>query len=395
MAVIVSVAEPMLAIRQGVVASSEGTITGTTGTWNAPGSAGVPFAGAMTDINAVNGDVSGIDAGDTLRLATAIENTGGGGAFDVSTSVTLPAGLQFAGGSLAASELSVYPGRRHATAGRRRLQRVRQRRLRSSTPATSRRCCRAAAGTAADTSGANLVVITYDTTVGASIPAASTLQTTATLTRYASVNNGTDFTPTDLTDTASEQVASPTVSVQYAGGSLDNADSSARAHDGQRSGHRRKHAIRHRRDAAGRQHAEPAPRRSDSGGPASRHEFQRRPRLSDHHDDGGQRRARREFQRHASASRASRRCRAQLGGDGAGARWTFTASNATADNVTGNNSFVIRVQLVASDVIGNQAGVTLANPGRIVFSDPDADTPNGTAPRWTARSRKAARRRPS
>ncbi|CDY78958.1 T1SS secreted agglutinin RTX [Caballeronia glathei] len=54
-------------------------------------------------------------------------------------------------------------------------------------------------------------------------------------------------------------------------------------------------------------------------------------------------------------------------------------SNATADNVTGNNTFVIRVQLVASDVIANQAGVTLANPGQLVFSDPDGDTPNSAA----------------
>ena len=68
-----------------------------------------------------------------------------------------------------------------------------------------------------------------------------------------------------------------------------------------------------------------------------------------------------------------------LGGDGVGGQWTFSVSRATADNNAGNNSFVIRVQLVASDVAGNQAGVTLPNSGQLVFSDPDGDTPNGTA----------------
>ena len=377
-AVIVSVAEPTLAIRQGVVASSEGTITGTTGTWNPPGSAGVPFAGAITDINAVNGDVSGIDAGDTLRLATAIENTGGGGAFDVSTSVTLPAGLQFAGGSLAASGLSVFRGDGtqllagvdYSVSGN-VITFLDAGNVATLLPGRS--------GTAADTSGANLVVIAYDTTVGASIPAASTLQTTATLTRYASVNNGTDFTPTDLTDTAREQVASPTVSVQYAGGSLDNADSSAAHTTGSDLviGESMQYDIVVTLPEGSTQNL-----RLDDLIPAGL-------RLDTSFNGGlgyqvitttaGSAALGANF--NGSVSVASLAALSgTLGGDGAGARWTFTASNATADNVTGNNSFVIRVQLVASDVIGNQAGVTLANPGRIVFSDPDADTPNGTAP---------------
>ncbi|WP_235007734.1 VCBS domain-containing protein [Caballeronia humi] len=365
-AVIASVAEPVLALRQGVVASSEGTITGTTGTWSAPGTTGVPFAGTVTDIGAVNGDVSGIDAGDTLRLATAIENTGGGGAFDVATGVTLPLGLQFAGGSLGAANLSVYRGDGtqlvagvdYSVSGNVVTF------LDAGNVAT---LLPGRTGTAADTSGANLVVITYDTIVGATIPAASTLQTTATLSNYASVNNGTDFTPIDITDTANEQVASPTLSVQYAGGSLDNGDSSAAHTTGSDLviGESMQYDIVVTLPEGSTQNL-----RLDDLIPTGLQ--------LDTSFNGGQ-----GFQLITTAAGS-----AALGADFngtvgvaslVGGRWTFNASSATADNVAGNNTFAIRVQLVASDVASNQAGVTLANSGQLVFSDPDADTPNGAA----------------
>ncbi|MCP5853785.1 hypothetical protein NL323_28040, partial [Klebsiella pneumoniae] len=66
-AVIASVAEPVLDIKHGVVASSNGTVTGTTGSWAAPGTSGVPFSGSVTSLAAVDGNVSGIDGADTLR----------------------------------------------------------------------------------------------------------------------------------------------------------------------------------------------------------------------------------------------------------------------------------------------------------------------------------------
>ena len=233
-ATIVSVAEPVLAIQQGVVSASEGTVTGTTGTWSAPGSSGAPFSGAVTDLSAVNGNVTGIDGSDTLRLATAIENTGGGGAFDVSTSVTLPAGLQFVGGSLTAADLNLYrgdgtllvEGTDYSVSGN-TITFLDHGNVATLLPGRT--------GTTANTSGSNIVVITYDVTVNAAIPAASSLLTTATLTRYASVEGGTDFTPADLTDTATEQVASPTLSVQYAGGTLTDGDSSSSSTDRQQT----------------------------------------------------------------------------------------------------------------------------------------------------------------
>ncbi|CAG4916733.1 VCBS domain-containing protein [Paraburkholderia saeva] len=375
-AVIVSVAEPTLAIKQGVVSASEGTITGTTGTWSAPGSAGAPFTGSVTDLNSVNGDITGVDAGDTLRLATAIENTGGGGAFDVSTSVTLPAGLQFVGGSLDAANLKIYRGDGtqlvegvdYSVSGS-TVTFLDAGNVASLLPGRS--------GTTADTNGSNIVVITYDVTVNAGISAASTLQATATLSNYASVDNGTDFTPTDLTDTADEQVSSPSIAVDYAGGTLDNGDSSASHTTGSDLviGESMQYDIVVTLPEGSTQNL----RIDDLIPPGMR--------LDTSFNGGlgyqvittaaGSAALGADFNGTVTVGSLSA-LSGTLGTDGAGARWTFTVANVTADNITGNNTFVIRVQLVADNVASNQAGVTLSNPGQLVFSDPDGDTPNGT-----------------
>ena len=51
-AVIASIAEPVLDIKHGVVSSSNGSVTGTSGNWTAPGTGGKPFSGNVTDLMA-------------------------------------------------------------------------------------------------------------------------------------------------------------------------------------------------------------------------------------------------------------------------------------------------------------------------------------------------------
>ncbi|WP_106853534.1 VCBS domain-containing protein [Caballeronia novacaledonica] len=374
-AVVASVAEPVLDIRQGVVSSSEGAVTGTTGTWNAPGSAGVPFTGTVTSVAAVDGNVSGIDGGDTVRLATAIKNTGGGGAYDVATTVTLPGGLQFVGGSLAAADLAIYRGDgTQLVAGV--DYSVSGNTITFLDAGNAATLIAGRSGTAADLAGSNVVVITYDAAAIGSIAAGSTLQTNAALTHYASVEGGTDFTPTDLVDTASAQVTAPTVSVQYGGGTLDDADSSASHTSGSDLviGENMTYDI-----VVTLPEGTTRNLRIDDLIPAGL-------RLDTSFNGGlgyqiittaaGSAALGANF--NGTVSVASLAALAgQLGADGAGARWTFAASSAVADNIAGNDAFVIRVHLVASDTASNQAGVTLANPGRLVYSDPDGDTPNG------------------
>ncbi|AGI24460.1 outer membrane adhesin like protein [Pseudomonas sp. ATCC 13867] len=378
-AVVQSIAEPVLNIKHGVVSSYNGTVTGTTGTWNKPGTSGVPFGGRVTDLSAIDGNITGIDGGDMLRLATAIENTGGGGAFDVVTSITLPPDLTFVGGSLAAANLQIYRG--DGTLLRANVDySVSGNRITFLDAGFVASLLPGRAGTTADTSGQNVVVITYDVVANNAIAAGRTLQSTAILSNYASIDNGTDFTPTDLSDIANQQVAAPEVRKVFAGGSLSEGDSSASHTTGNNlvvgesmlydivvtlpEGTTRNLSIDDlipaglRLDTSfngglGYQLIITA---SGSGGSLSR-DFLGNIVISGMSGVGG-----------------------TLGADGVDARFVFSASTAGVDNETGNSSFVIRVQLVASNVMGNQATRSLQNDARLAYQDPDGDTPNGTTP---------------
>ncbi|MGJ7517370.1 VCBS domain-containing protein [Pseudomonas baetica] len=372
---IVSVAEPVLAIKHGVVSGTNGTVSNTTGSWNPPGSTGVPFNGSVTDLAAVDGNITGIDGGDTLRMVTAIENTGGGGAFDVSTSITLPTGLSFVGGSLAAANLQIFRGDGTALVLSIDYS-VSGNQITFLDAGGQATLLAGRSGTAADTSGANVVVISYDVVVSSTIEASRSLQSTATLSNYASVDGGSDFTPTDLTDLSSQQVAAPVITKVFADGTLDNGDSSATHTTGSDLviGESMRYDIVVTLPEGSTQTLRiedliPPGMRLDTtfngglgyqiittraGSGALGADFVGSIVVSGFAGQGG-----------------------TLGDDGVDARWTFSVSGATADNQIGNNTFVIRLQLVANNVIANQANKALQNSAQLIFSDPDSDTPNG------------------
>ncbi|MFI7838857.1 VCBS domain-containing protein [Pseudomonas asiatica] len=372
-AVIESVAEPVLDIRHGVVSSSNGTVTGTSGSWAAPGSSGVPFSGSVTSLAVVDGNVSGIDGADTLRLATALKNSGGGGAFDVSTSITLPAGLAFAGGSLAAANLQIYRG--DGTLLVLGTDYIVNGNAITFLDANGQASLLAGrAGSASDLAGSNVVVITYDVTVNNAILASSTLQSTAALTNYASVNGGQDFTPTDLTEVANQQVAAPTISKAYKDGSLSEDDSSATHTTG--SNLVIGESITYDIVVTLPEGATGSLRINDLIPPGLRLD----PRFNG--NLGYQ-----IISTAAGSGALSADFNGALnvnpvtldGSDGADLVLVFGSAGASADNVVGNNSFVIRLVLVASNVTGNQQGTTLNNGAQLVYSDPDGDTPNGAS----------------
>ncbi|MEJ8846351.1 VCBS domain-containing protein [Variovorax rhizosphaerae] len=382
--VIQSVAEPVLSITHGVVATSHGSIIGTQGTWAAPGSAGVPFTGTVTDPTAVNGDVQGIDAGDTLRLATAIENTGGGGAFDVSTSVTLPTGLTFVGGALT-DTIKVYRGNGtelvlgtdYSVTGNV---------VTFLDPVGFPSLLPGRAGTTGDTSGANMIIITYDVVVDAAIESSRTLSSTATLTNYAGAAGGGDFTPADLTDIAGEQVAVPVITKLFANGTLDDTDSSSASTTGADVviGETMLYDI-----VVTLPEGTATNLRVDDLVPPGM-------KLDMSFNGIGY-----EIITTAAGSGALTAdyngtvtggtptgVGGTAGDDGVDARLAFTANSTAADNDIGNNSFVIRVRLIASNVAGNQAGTALGNDTQLAYTDPDSDTANGATPieRVVARS---------
>jgi VCBS repeat-containing protein len=375
---IASVAEPALTMSHGVVSTSHGTVTGTTGTWNAPGTAGRPFSGSITDILAVNGNVTGIDAADRLRLATAIENHGGGTAYDVSTRITLPPGLSFVGGNLSAANLLIYrgDGTRLVAGTHFTVDNATNSITFIDAPGVGALLA-GRPGTAADNSGANLVVITYDVQVAANIGASATLQTTAQLTHYASAEGGQNFVPAPLSDIASQQVSAPVISKNFAGGSLDNSDSSA-THttganlvvgesmlydiivtlpEGTTQSLRIDDLIPNGLRLDTSFNANQGYQLITTAGGALTANFAGTVTIGSITAPSG-----------------------TLGADGVDARFTFTAAAPAGDNNTGNNSFVIRVRLVASNVIGNQAGGVRQNDARLSYSDPDGNTPNGTTP---------------
>ncbi len=373
---IASIAEPVLAVSHGVVSSSNGTVSGTTGSWSAPGSTGAPFTGSITDLSAIDGNVSGIDAGDIVRLATAIENTGGGGAFDVVTTVTLPADLSFVGGALASANLKVYRGDGtqltlnvdYSVSGNTITF------LDAGNAAT---LLAGRAGTAADTSGSNIVIITYDTVVAANIAAARTLQSSASVTNFASVNGGPDFSITDISDIAGEQVATPEIRKTYADGSLDDSDSSASHTTGNTLvvGESMLYDIIVTLPEGVTQTLRiddliPAGMRLDTtafGGLG----YQIITTAA------GSAALAANFNGSVSGPALSALTGA-LGDDGGDVRLSFSAASATGDNVANNNQFVIRLRLVASNVSSNQADKALQNTAQLTFSDPDTDTPNGS-----------------
>lgn len=370
---IASVAEPVLAIKHGVVsvgAGSGGLVTGTTGTWEAAGTGGAPFTGSVTDLAAIDGNVTNIDAADLVRLATTIENTGGLGAYDVTTTVTLPAGFSFAGGSLASANVKVYRGDGTALV-------LGTDYSISGTTITfldngGPSLLPGRVGTANDTSGANLVVITYDVVATSTVAASQNFETAAALTNFSSANGGPDFTPVDLTDTATQAIAAPTVIKVFAGGTLDDSDSSSPGTSGADLvvGESMLYDIVVTLPEGVTQSL-----RLDDLIPGGL-------QLDTSFGSGGYQlittvagsaALTADFAGSVTVSGIAATPSGTFGADGVDARLTFSAAGATGDNVTTNNSFVIRVRLIAGNVSTNQAGVNRSNSAQLVYNDPDGD----------------------
>jgi fimbrial isopeptide formation D2 family protein len=378
-AVISSIAEPVLTISHGVVSSSNGTVTGAGNNgWTLPGdNTSPPFTAPVTTITDVNGDVSGIDGGDILRMATAIENSGGGGAYDVSTRIDLPAGLSFVGVGLA-DTLRIYRGDGTLlVAGTDYAVNGNVVTFLDPVPGSAS-LLPGRAGTAADTSGANLVILIYNVQVADTIAASSTLQTTAVLTNYAAVNDGADFTPVDLSEIAGQQVAAPVVIKVYRDGTLTDNDSSAAHTTGSNLviGETMDYDI-----VVTLPEGTTTNLRIDDlvpPGLALDMDFNAGRGYEIILLQSGSGALTADFAGTITGQTATGID--GIGGqDGVDARLSFTVSVNNADNNAGNNSFVIRVRLVASNAIDNQAGRALNNSAQLVYSDPDGDVAGGTA----------------
>ena len=218
----IELTQPTLNLKKGVASTDRadavltGAIAPTSRTWGAPGTtcANAITGGTVSTANragAPNADVANIDAGDRVRFAIVVENTGKGlnGAFDVAISDSLPAGFVVpssginlcvtdgTGATLATTNTGFFGGG-SATPGTITL---------NDPGATATPGGALDPDNAAKTSGVNLAIITYELEVAASIAPVQTVTNTASITGFSAVEGGPNFAviaPTaTLTDTAS------------------------------------------------------------------------------------------------------------------------------------------------------------------------------------------------
>ncbi|WP_417329980.1 VCBS domain-containing protein [Halomonas cupida] len=365
-----SMAEPVVDITHGVVSSSNGTVSGTDGNWAEPGTTGAPHMGPVTDPSVGDGNVSDIDAGDTLRLATILKNTGGGGAYDVATTIEIPPDLSFVGGSLGGDATNLILSRGDGTL----LVEGTDYEVNGNTitlldAGNQATLLAGRDGTDSDINGLNVIVMTYDVQVVAAVATSRTMGSTATLTNYASVDGGEDFTPNDLSDDAEQQVAAPEVTISYKDGSLSDDDSSEAHTSGNTLvvGESMDYDIVVTLPEGTTQDLVI----NDLIPPGM---------VLDTSFNGGLGYELIQTTAGSGALSADFAGIVTVGSANADGSLTFTASGAEADNDASNNSFVIRLRLIADNVQSNQQGTSHTNDAELGYSDPDGDEVNGATP---------------
>ena len=235
----VQLQEPVLALQKGVVGYNSTGLTLGGITFNAPGAATTFSGGAISNatqlaaIGASNVTAGPVDAGDAVRYALVLQNSGRSDAYDARftdqiinpgynlpvggtdaarlTSVNfalrrgdgtlLVAGTDYTATLTAAGLLTVTMTDTYSSGnvGTETGQGALSRGFNASTAT-------------AITNGSNTLIATYDLTLTAGVlNAGATITNTATLTNYSSLDGGTDFTTTDPTDTATVTTPRPTL----------------------------------------------------------------------------------------------------------------------------------------------------------------------------------------
>lgn len=158
----------------------------------------------------LDNNLTGADDGDLVRYAIVIENTGSSpnGAFDLTISDIIPAGLEVPAGGL---NLQVVDGTGAAIG------------IDTPSPETALFAggitltdngATGVLGSANGVAGENIIIITYDLEVSDATEAGTVLTSSATLSNFASTEGGPDFTAVDLTDAATVTTLSTDVDKQ-------------------------------------------------------------------------------------------------------------------------------------------------------------------------------------
>ncbi|HEY3900126.1 MAG TPA: SdrD B-like domain-containing protein [Chthoniobacter sp.] len=231
-----------LAIYKGVVATSQGggktlggltfnAVTGNGFTGTLVGTANAAAIGASDDLSGTD------DAGDDIRYAVVLQNTGRGNAYDVSFSDTVPSGdvSNYADASAftTGTNFRVYTGAgtlltlgTDYTVAWNNVSKTFSVSLTNEANGGISRGYNANTDTNV-TDGSNSVVVLYDLTLATTAQAGQTITNTATFTNYSNKAGGTNFIPDDLTDTAAVSVKEPTLTKTLTTTSVTDAGNNA------------------------------------------------------------------------------------------------------------------------------------------------------------------------
>lgn len=228
--------EPHLEIRHGVVSRTEGGVidSGTTGAWAAPGDTGAPFTGTIASIDGIDGNITNVDAGDLVRFGVGIINTGGHGAFDISTSaIAPPPGFELVGPSLEDSNLQVRLGDGTLLVAGDDYDIVGNVITLNDTGSNYSGLAAGRSGDVPTANGSNVLVITYDTvavdTIAAGLDTTSTVSVVDYANRDGGVAAGDDFLPGTnvISDDAAAAAKAPEVRIVFQDDGISPDDSSA------------------------------------------------------------------------------------------------------------------------------------------------------------------------
>ena len=198
----IEVVSPEVNITKGVIGTDDGSgvfdpePTGPV-TFDPAGSAGdgeAPWTGDITsqnlDDNPIDSNLSEVDAGDTVRFAITLENTGGSDAFNLVIGDTLPDGFEIPPGGL---NLQVYTGDGTPVSFSGDLFNGG---ITLDDPSADEGALNEGRDpdTGPTTDGSNIIVITYDLIAINEVQPGQIIENTATIEEYGGVDEGNDYT---------------------------------------------------------------------------------------------------------------------------------------------------------------------------------------------------------
>jgi large repetitive protein len=235
--------------QEGIVPTAGGVTAGSNsglGTVSAAGTAGTPFTGVVASAGQIDGNITNVDANDTVRFGFAIENTGSADAYNVRTqAISPPAGFKFASNSTSITDVGnnfqirrgdgtlLIAGTDYTVTGN--VVSFIDRDLDSDGLIDSYFEISRPGGVTR-TDGKNIVVITFDTVVDNNVAAQAFAGATTTATVGVDRATGntsltsTNYVAAPKTDVATAQNAKPQADIRWQGDSTD-ADKTATAND--------------------------------------------------------------------------------------------------------------------------------------------------------------------